>query len=323
MSCQVTVTTGSRLHFGPLAHGAKSPPFFGGVGLMLDSPRFVVEFSPSEIDEVFGPRELTERADIFARQFREQPNFPALSACRIEIRESIPTHAGLGSGTQLGLAISAGLSALTEQTDISAIETATHINRGHRSAIGIHGFEQGGFLVDAGKMQTGLTGMLASRLPIPEGWRFVLVMPEDDPGFSGEEELAAFARLTSMPMETTNRLCRITLMHWLPAVQTADFNAFADSLSQFGDTVGDYFSEVQGGRFRHPDMRQLAVDLRSKGLQGIAQSSWGPTIIIAVESQTEAEQLSTDLRTHPACPHSQIQISAPRNSGANVDVKDC
>ena len=41
MKC-VVVTTGARLHFGLLAHGQVGCREFGGIGLMIDRPGFIV-----------------------------------------------------------------------------------------------------------------------------------------------------------------------------------------------------------------------------------------------------------------------------------------
>lgn len=42
---RVTVSTGSRLHFGLLTHRPKSGREFGGVGVMIDSPGWTITVS--------------------------------------------------------------------------------------------------------------------------------------------------------------------------------------------------------------------------------------------------------------------------------------
>ena len=42
----VTVSTGSRLHFGLLTHRPKSGREFGGVGVMLESPGWTIRVEP-------------------------------------------------------------------------------------------------------------------------------------------------------------------------------------------------------------------------------------------------------------------------------------
>ncbi|GAB4154305.1 MAG: beta-ribofuranosylaminobenzene 5'-phosphate synthase [Planctomycetaceae bacterium] len=314
----VTITTGSRLHFGPLAHGSQSPPFFGGVGLMLDSPGFQIKIQRADQDEILATPEYAERIVQFRRQFHRRFDVPE-SPCRIEICETIPLHRGFGSGTQLALAMARGLSRLYDTVDVPIEQLACRMNRGCRSAVGLWGFDRGGFLVDAGKLRSDQPGRLAARCPLPEEWRFLLVIPEGEPGLSGDEEFAAFAELHPMTTEMTNRLCRIVLMDWLPAVRSADFKSFAQSLTEYGNVVGDYFAPAQGGRFRHPEMRTLLKEFSSHGRYGIAQSSWGPSICIAVETLDEAETLISELKQHSACRGSRIHLAKPLNAGARIE----
>src|SRR5690606_25545309 len=107
-----------------------------------------------QADDVVGPEFDRRRAAEFVATYRahcpadEQP-----PPCRLEIRETIPPHAGLGSGTQLGMACARALQLMSSTGDFSAPRLATRVQRGRRSALGIHGFERGGFLVDGGKLR--------------------------------------------------------------------------------------------------------------------------------------------------------------------------
>ena len=315
----ITVETGSRLHFGPFACGLSTPPFFGGVGLMIDSPGCRLHLREAETDAVCGPPESCARAEKLIRLYRE--NCPARwqpPRCRIEILDTIPTHTGLGSGTQLGLAVAHGLARLAKEEGSDPIVLARRVNRGRRSAIGVHGFQQGGFLIDAGKTSADAIGTLALRLPFPAEWRFLLVIPSDLSGICGDEEAAAFSRLPAMPAAVTDRLCRIALTGIVPAVQQADFGLFSEAMYDYGLAVGAYFSPVQGGSFRYPPFRQLVDDLRNQGILGIAQTSWGPAIAIAAENRGDAERIVSGLRQIPALGQCNLHIAGPRNRGAEI-----
>ena len=61
-------------------------------------------------------------------------------------------HTGLGVGTQLGLAIAKALAVASGEPELPSAELAMRVGRGERSAIGVHGFDRGGLLVDAGKL---------------------------------------------------------------------------------------------------------------------------------------------------------------------------
>src|SRR5688572_469777 len=108
MSRVVHVTAPSRLHFGLWSLGEGEQRAFGGVGAMIEQPALVLSVLSAEQLEAVGGG--AERAMSFARRWAEFHR-RAPPACRIEIHEAIPEHVGLGSGTQLGLAVAAGLNA--------------------------------------------------------------------------------------------------------------------------------------------------------------------------------------------------------------------
>src|SRR5262249_48910502 len=146
----IRLTTGSRLHFGllnlasdsephprPLPEAGRgdlsSPPSlvgkgvgglgpahpepglgrrFGGVGLVVEQPEVLLRGLPAAEWSVEGP--LSERALTFARQFRERwlaQTGAEVPPQRIVIEEAPPEHVGLGTGTQLGLAVVQALAA--------------------------------------------------------------------------------------------------------------------------------------------------------------------------------------------------------------------
>src|SRR5690349_17677468 len=97
----VVVTTGARLHFGLLAHGQAGCREFGGIGVMIDRPGFVVRASVAPLDELlcgaWAGRVETLLAGL--RTCGEGGFFTG--PLRLEIVQAPAAHAGLGSGTQL------------------------------------------------------------------------------------------------------------------------------------------------------------------------------------------------------------------------------
>ena len=156
----------------------------------------------------------------------------------------------------------------------STRELAQRSGRGLRSAIGLHGLAAGGFLVDAGQTGQGALGDLAIRLPIPEEWRVMIIRPRHTrPGLSGARERAAFEALPPMAPQLTDRLCRLTLMEILPAIQSEDCASFSAAVSEYGRLIGEYFSPVQGGVFSDPQVREVVQKTPSIGHR-LVQSSW-------------------------------------------------
>lgn len=313
----ITVQTGARLHFGLLAVQAASGRNFGGVGLMVDSPGCVLSVEPAERDECLAEPEIASRLTNWRDEYRGRcPIEYRPPACRIRLSQTIPSHAGLGSGTQTSLALAAALSRLSGEGNVPAPELARRVGRGARSALGIHGFERGGLLVEGGKRQSDEISPLVARLDFPSEWRVLLVTPSDRRGLSGDAERAAFTRLTPMPVSLTESLCRIVLMELLPAVASADFAAAAAALQEFGRLNGSHFAPVQGGIFADSQMADLAKWLTDQGCVGVGQSSWGPTLWILCRDESEAIRCREVIASHPAARACTIHLTTAQNSGS-------
>lgn len=321
MATSVTVTTGARLHFGPLAAGGSTGGRFGGVGMMVSSPGYELSVRPADKDQSIGPEPVSVRVTEFIRRIREatrgeQPAPPV----SVEVRKSIPAHSGLGSGTQLGLAVASALAVLTGDRDVAAETLARRAGRGLRSAIGLYGFALGGFLIDGGRSNTGELGTLVSQLEFPEDWRLVLAAPPDSAGLSGSEEQSAFASQPPMPQSLTAELCRIVLMEWLTGLIDTDFERVSQAMYDYGKAVGQFFEPIQGGIFAHPLMTQLAEEVRGRNFAGVAQTSWGPTICVLCESSRSASELVMDLTGDARFRECTFRITEPLNTGARVEV---
>lgn len=215
-----------------------------------------------------------------------------------ELLSEIPSHQGLGSGTQLGMAVAEALSWLHTGQHLTEWELAALSERGKRSAIGLYGYRQGGFLVDAGHRPAEAIGQLACRLDFPADWRILLVTPPDETGMYGSEEAATFSQLPPMPAETTGKLSRLVLTELLPALQHQEFEAFSAALRNYGLLVGNFFAPYQAGRvLAHSGMEQLSQRLFTDGWHGLAQSSWGPTVAIFAPDAAAADQLEQWLQS--------------------------
>src|SRR5262245_59520615 len=107
----VRVTAPSRLHFGlwSLANGGqRDVRQFGGVGAMVEQPGLKLSLRPGNSLTTGG--EMADRALAFARRWAEFQGRD-LAPCEIRIESAPPQHVGLGTGTQLALAVAAGLNA--------------------------------------------------------------------------------------------------------------------------------------------------------------------------------------------------------------------
>ena len=325
MTRRIRVSAPSRLHFGMFSFGNLELPQFGGVGVMIDRPRVELLLHEDDACSATGP--LSERAAKVAARVWEklhrQESSPSMPrGYRLEIQAAPPEHRGLGVGTQLSLAITAGLLQLAERPLPTPAELARLAERGARSAVGAYGFVSGGLIVESGKLAGEAFSPLVAQLPLPGAWRFVLLMTPAEPhstaGLSGERETAAFTNLPPVPTEVTAALCRETLLNLIPAAHAADFQRFSAALYRYGQLAGDCFASCQGGLFASRRLADLASTVRRLGVSGVGQSSWGPTLFALVESQAAATRLIVQLSAEAAADNVEFLITAPAAAGAHI-----
>jgi beta-RFAP synthase len=321
----VRVRAPSRLHFGLLAFGESAPRRFGGVGVMIDKPEteILASLRPHGESPSEQPRGGERRALEFAERFRlscpSRDDRERLEQVQIQVTKAAAEHVGIGSGTQLAMAVGRALAAFIGKSDLPPSELAQRVGRGCRSAIGVHGFNCGGFIVEGGKTDPSQISPLIARLNFPSDWQFVLVIPKGFQGLHGPAEREAFDSLPPIPLAVTADLCRLTMLGMLPAVAERDFPVFSDSLAEFGRKVGQCFTAHQTGVYASPLAETVLNALAQHGVHGVAQSSWGPTLAAVCDSRFRAEWLAARLvDTLPS--DTLIFTTPPNNLGAKIEV---
>jgi beta-RFAP synthase len=236
----------------------------------------------------------------------------------IEIDTAVPAHAGLGSGTQMALAVAEAMRRFHRmRTDPQG--DAVRLGRGQRSGIGFGTFLSGGLVVDGGRGPRTQMPPLISRIVFPESWRILVFLDPVRQGIHGSDEVAAFARLPEFPARDAAHMCRLVMMQALPAVAEDDLASFGSAIKELQARIGDYFAPAQGGhRFSSPDVAAVLAHLDAKGAYGIGQSSWGPTGFAFAASQAEADRFALLARKHPSGRGLDIRICAGLNHGAQV-----
>ena len=316
------VVAGSRLHFGllrPGEAGAAAPGAvarrFGGAGAMLQEPAIEVVADDAPAFEVIGP--LQERAAAFARAFTGE-EAPRL---RLHVEGPSMPHRGLGSGTQLGMAVGKAIAMLRGEAAVSASEIARRTGRGRRSAIGVHGFERGGFLVDGGHgSATGGLAPLILRLELPPSWRFVLAVPRSGSGPSGAEEEARFRRLEPAAIERTHALCHALILGMAPAIVENDVRAFGEALFEYGVRAGELYRGAQEGAFASSEVARIVEAIRSEGFPGAGQSSWGPAVYAVTADTEEARRLASRLEERFGKDRVEVSVTEPLQHGASCST---
>ncbi|MDX2257971.1 MAG: GHMP kinase [Hyphomicrobiaceae bacterium] len=309
----VRVLAPARLHLGFLDLNGSLERRFGSLGLAIDQPATVIELSHARADMVSGIER--ERASRALDRFRSALGVAA--PVHLTILEAIPAHAGLGSGTQLALAIGAALSAL-HGGGIDVVRLGEVQERGARSAIGMAAFATGGFAVDGGRRPEGPSAPVLTRHRFPPAWRILLVLDPGNAGVHGEREVEAFATLPPMRAETSAHLCRLTLMRLLPALAERDITNFGAAVAEIQAITGDHFAPAQGGRWASARVGAFLERLQRAGALGIGQSSWGPTGFCFTATPEEAERLYHSFGRDAKREGLELRVVAGRNSGATV-----
>ncbi|GAA0207612.1 beta-ribofuranosylaminobenzene 5'-phosphate synthase family protein [Halobaculum roseum] len=318
----VTVESGARLHFGfgnlSLAHER----LYGAVGVGLDAPRVRLRVAPADAVESDhdAAREYAARAcDLLD-----------VDGARVAVESELPRHMGLGSGTQLALATLAGV-ARAHGRDPRVRERAPALGRGGRSGIGVATFEAGGFVLDAGHPTGRFTTdrpadgdwtvpAVAARHRVPDDWRFLLVIPEADPGRAGDAEDSAIRRaVEDADPAVADRVAGAIQRRLLPAVAEGSAERFGAAVEEIGRLNGAWFADEQGGVYRPPVGDIVAEVGDDPAVYGAGQSSWGPVVYGVTDAdRAETAREAGEDALAAAGVAGDVRVVRPRNSGADI-----
>jgi beta-ribofuranosylaminobenzene 5'-phosphate synthase len=307
---QVTVVTAARLHMGFFDLSHTSGRSFGGIGLAIDRPCTQVQVSKCNSLSIDAncSENVVKIVENYIKSFNITKSFS------LKVLQKIPEHTGLGSGTQMALAIGAGLSQLFN-LNLSIEQIAVASMRGKRSGIGIGAFSLGGFLVDSGK--TNQLPSIDVRIEFPGDWRILLVKDSRYIGVHGAVELEAFKKLKPAQMHLKTMLEQ----YMLPALQRSDLLAVGTYMQDLQAYNGDYFAPIQGCRYASQDVATVLAWLQTNGAACVGQSSWGPTGFAILENQQKADSLQTQAQlAFAGRSNISFQIVRGKNTGASIQL---
>ncbi|HEX7969202.1 MAG TPA: beta-ribofuranosylaminobenzene 5'-phosphate synthase family protein, partial [Stellaceae bacterium] len=312
----VEVFAPARLHLGFLDLDGGLGRRFGGLGLAIDGFGTRLTLARAGAPAASGPG--ATRALGYLERAASALGLPP--GARITLTEASPAHAGLGSGTQLGLAVVTALARL-HRASIATPQLAQAIGRGARSGVGIGVFDLGGLIVDGGLGTDPEPAPVISRLDVPAEWRVLLILDHARHGLHGSAEMTAFGALPDFTEALAGRLCRLVLLRLLPGIAERDFVAVSAAVGEIQQRLGDYFSAAQNGRYTSPAVAEALAWLHATGIVGIGQSSWGPTGFALIDSAAHAAALATALRDRfAAIRNLEFRVVAGRNHGADITV---
>jgi beta-ribofuranosylaminobenzene 5'-phosphate synthase len=321
---KVKVTTSARLHLGFLDLNGDLGRLYGSIGVTVKAPKTQLTIEDHE-GLVIGEMDdqLKKRTSSFLKAFSE--HFKTVPKGIINLEKHIPEHKGLGSGSQLGLALATAL------TKICNIKENNHAlariaGRGLRSGIGITAFEKGGFIIDggktivSGKKQCTEPPKAIMRYAFPSSWHFVLVIPEKKVGLSGEQEKEAMGYV-SPSRKISEEICRLTMMQLLPALIDEDLEKFGDAVSEIDIRTGTFFKPVQGGIYSEKSSYGIIRHMIDSGAAGAGQSSWGPAVY-GLAHESEVNQLADKTKDFLEKKNitGDVIITQARNRGAKIEI---
>ena len=313
----VTVAAPARLHLGFLDLNGGMGRRFGSIGLAIDRLKTRLSIACAPSMRVSGPEADRVRAHV--ETMRSALEYADDYDVRVD--EIVPPHAGLGSGTQLALAVAAGIRRL-HGLPLELASDAIRLGRGARSGAGIGLFRHGGLVVDGGRGSEAVPAPVITRLAFPERWRIILALDTCRQGLHGINETEAFAQLPPASAADAAHLCRLLVMKLLPSVADADLEGLGSAVAEFQKLIGDYFAPAQGGRrFASAHVAAALSLLERAGAVGIGQSSWGPTGYSFAPSAEAADQIVAAVQRNGVPEGVDILICRALNSGADIAVQ--
>ena len=330
------ITTPCRIHLSLIDENGYTGRVDGGIGLMLDRPNVVFEASNSA-------EEFKIEAHKYYRESIEVINKIASKVFKIfnisnknfhfNLKRYFPSHVGLGSKTQLSLAIATAITKLKGLN--SSIEDLTKlVERGGTSGIGWRGFESGGFILDGGhdfgrgkEKETFLPSSASSsanpaltivRYDIPENWRFVVVIPDVKKGAYGDEEISVFQNYAPIPKNEINEVSHMIIMKILPGLLKKDLKCFGEGLQRI-QSLGFKKIEIE---LQHRIVKNLLKFFEEYGLKAYGMSSFGPSVVGIVESDSQADNLLKELQKSQKNGGGHVYICKPNNIGAKIEYFD-
>lgn len=328
------IRTPSRLHVTLIDLNGKYGRIDGGVGITTRKPSLVLEAHDGCEDvqiEFVNPD-----SDYLSSNTRDDYQSKIFSACgkineylqvkdghHFKLREIFPSHSGLGSGTQLSLAVAKLILKMNDQ-DLPAPEIAEIVGRGGTSGIGVASFDQGGFIVDGGHRKSVKNEFLPSsaskaapppiiaRYDFPEDWKIILVIPQVKRKVFGDGEVNIFQKYCPIPLGEVQELIHILFMKMMPSVIEEDLDHFGESINMV-QNIG--FKRIELS-LQNPFIKDLMNNLRSSGAAGVGMSSFGPTVYAITD--TNSKNILKAARNMMRDKEGEIILTTSQNSGAHI-----
>jgi beta-ribofuranosylaminobenzene 5'-phosphate synthase len=310
----VSVATYGRLHLGFFNLSQETQRQFGSVGVAIDAFQTSINISEGAQQSALD----SWAAAILQRHLLASK---AQMTLNVSIQQAIPRHGGLGSGTQMALALGTAVNYLLDQPTTASDIAAIH-QRGARSGIGIATFEHGGLVIDGGRGAHTIVPPMLARHAFPSDWHFLLIIDNSRAGLHGQGEKNAFKQLAPQSLAATQTIQQQLLSHGLPALIEQDFTAFSQFIGDLQAYNADYFAPAQGGPYASQAVAGILQALKQQGYAGVGQTSWGPTGFVLLPSRVEAVAIQMQLlEAYASQPSLSFVVTAAVNQPAQIHIQ--
>lgn len=295
------IKTPSRLHVTLIDLNGIHGRIDGGIGITIQKPRLILEVEPIDdaTEIIFEESNLKKALMNDYTKKIENATKRTMEFLKIQggfkfiVKKTYPSHSGLGSGTQLSLAVGKAVSQIHEY-QMSAPEIAKIVGRGGTSGIGVGAFDYGGFIIDGGHSIADKANFLPSsasdappppiiaRYDFPEDWKIIIVIPNVKRGSHGSDEINIFQKYCPIPLKDVQKLSHIVLMKMMPAVVERDINSFGFAIDNI-QNIGFKKIEIE---LQNPIIKEIMENLKNAGTSGVGMSSFGPTVYAITDTDT-------------------------------------
>jgi predicted sugar kinase len=146
----------------------------------------------------------------------------------------------------------------------------------------------------------------------------VLVAPRGQQGPFGHREDQLFRDLPAVDPRVASTLRLLLQNRLVPAARDANFEQLSAAIYEFGFLAGTCYERFQDGPFHSPTVQRAVELIRSLGITGVGQSSWGPCVFALCQSAADAASLLESLRNTLGNADFWFEISPINNRGYSV-----
>ena len=305
---ELKISTNSRLHFGFLNLDSQKPYSYGSMGLTINKHKTLIQISKSK-------KFHSNLSKIYANKIKDFIKIMKLDS-NVNINCSVKpdSHIGLGSGTQLAMALEEGVSKFYKFGTVKNI-----FSRKFRSGVGYNAYLKGGFIIDCPKNNSKSNELIFNR-NFPKKWKIILLFDRNIKGLSGKKESNFF----SLKQSNSNRekLSDIVLNEIIPSLIYEDFDIFANGLTRFQKLNSLFYSSIQKSYFLSNDIGKVIKKISRKFNVASGQSSWGPTSYIIVNPKTNLNEILSILDNTISMYNSlSYDVVSAANNGRRISYK--